>query len=372
MIQRVNFSDNIDVKSRQLHLQTHLSEDRKEYVHTLFDGGRVLRRISRTSPKGSLLNDIIEECKNFHQLHISEIEMLYQISVRIKTVRHAPSLLALGRSFLKWRLLDEALSELELAIIIDPNSTEILCSLSEAYRLRGGLKEAIDTILPSLKTKPVNADLWIKKGEIALDKKAWKTAHTSFKKAITNDPGRIECYLLYSVSFILAIDSCDDEEGKTLLFEKARESLNRGMYRASTRDVIAEKIVRALHKRNKAIALQSLEQWIEALPERQFEIRHDQFYLNYLYGENGRDSNVIDSYVKDLEKSISTNKDNAQWHNHLGIAYLLQCRQLIVKAIRQFEMAVKLDVKLKRAKRNLQLTKNDSRGFLILIRALLK
>ena len=57
---------------------------------------------------------------------------------------------------------------------------------------------------------------------------------------------------------------------------------------------------------------------------------------------------------------------------HLGIGYLIQCRELFLNALQQFRSACEIDPNYKKAETNLKLAENEGKGFLILLRALLK
>jgi len=367
---RINFSDNIEAKGRQLHLQTHLSEDGGERIHTLFDGGRVLRRLSFPQSKADPKVDAL-----IHSTHIdmvSEIELLYQISVRIKTVRHAPSLLSQGRLFVKWRLLDEAVSELELARHIAPKNREVLAALSEAYRLRGGLKEALDILAPGLNDGLESALFWCQKGHIAILQKQWRAAQQCFVSALKVNPLHIESFLRSAEGYLLSHEGQGENGKRDRLVEKAREQIGRAIHNSTFPIHRAEEALRLLHQQRVQQVLALLTVLLEEKPWALPVDRYDRFYLDYLYGEQGRDAQRIQGYIRDLETAVRQYPPNGELHNRLGVAYMLQCRALFSHAIHEFQKALAINPALMRAKRNLQLVKNDAKGFLILLRALLK
>ena len=369
---RINYSDNLSAKGRQLHLQTHVAEDGGERVHTLFDSGRVLRRISVPLHRSASTSQQDEEAFLAHEEIRSEIELLYQISVRIKTVRHAPSLLALGRLFLKWRLLDEAVSELELARILIGSGTEGLLELSEAFQRRGGLSEALAALESGLKKPQGYADFWVRKGQLQIELGQWQESLESFNEAVKRNSNYGEAYLRMAQAHLLACAEPQEGENRRAHLEKAREHIGRALHRGGLGGPEAEAIVRLLHKKDEIKALSQLSAWLETRPWALQTDGYDRFYLDYLYGEQGRDAQRIQTHVQRLEEVVADHPDYADLHNRLGIAYMIQCRLLITQAIAHFQSALKLNPAYKRAKRNLQLVKNDSKGFLILLRALLK
>jgi hypothetical protein len=56
----------------------------------------------------------------------------------------------------------------------------------------------------------------------------------------------------------------------------------------------------------------------------------------------------------------------------LGIAHLIQCRNLFLRALEEFRVSLRINPGYKRAEKNLKLSENDGKGFLILLRAILK
>ena len=69
---------------------------------------------------------------------------------------------------------------------------------------------------------------------------------------------------------------------------------------------------------------------------------------------------------------MDENPDYADVRNNLGIAHLIQCRNLFLKALDEFRGALKINPDFKKAEKNLKLAENDGKGFLILLRAILK
>jgi len=99
---------------------------------------------------------------------------------------------------------------------------------------------------------------------------------------------------------------------------------------------------------------------------------HDEFYLRYLYGEDGRSASYISQYIKELERLVNKYPAYSDLRNKLGIAYVIQCRQIFSRALSEFQKATSIDPEYERAQKNLKLAHNDGKGLLILLRALLK
>jgi hypothetical protein len=91
-----------------------------------------------------------------------------------------------------------------------------------------------------------------------------------------------------------------------------------------------------------------------------------------MYGEEGRSAETVQKYVTKLECLVKEYPDFPDLHNFLGIAYLIQCRHLFNKSLHQFQTAVDINPKFEKAINHLKLAKNDGKGLLILLRAMLK
>ena len=91
-----------------------------------------------------------------------------------------------------------------------------------------------------------------------------------------------------------------------------------------------------------------------------------------MYGEKGRDIDTISTYVERLENVLSEHPEYVDIHNNLGIGYLIQCRTLFQQALHHFQKAYTINPDFERARNNYKLAKNDGKGLVILLRALLK
>lgn len=101
------------------------------------------------------------------------------------------------------------------------------------------------------------------------------------------------------------------------------------------------------------------------------EIMHG-FYLKFLFGGAGKNETILDQYRIKLEKAVETNPNYADLHNSLGLLFLIQCRNLFLKAMMQFKKAYEINPSYKSAYKNFRLVHNDGREFLNLLRAIIK
>ncbi len=372
----INFSDDIHARGRKLYLQTNTLETDHKIISTLYDGGRVLCQDSGYYSSGHSTEQLEKEIENFHSQKIEEIELLYLISAKVKTVRHPLSLNMLGLQFLRWHLLDEAISELELAVQYEPQYGEAYLNLGEAYYRRGGLSEAEQYLKKGVQVAPRYADLWQKLGRVYLAQEQHKKSIEAFQSALKINPTYDEAHFMMAVCLteilVKNIQGKEIPQGETCK-KQIKERLSRVAASSSRFRVPAfEEAMRVFHRGEVEGSLKLLRKVDEALTPVIDLSFHHAFYLKYMFGEKGRDAKTIQDYIRQLEALIKKHPAFPDLHNMLGVAYLIQCRGLFNKALHEINRACEINPEYERAKRNLKLAKNEGKGLLILLRSLLK
>ncbi len=371
---RIHYSDNLHARGRELYLQTQ-NLDESKIVSTLFDGGRVLAKKAVPYDPGIAEDDLKSRAEKCHAQTRSDIELLYAISSRVKTVRHPPSMMRMGRQFLRWNLLDEAISELELALQYDSQLGDAYLALGEAYIKRGGHKEAVQVLENGVRVKPDYADMWQTLGKARLAGGQYPKAEKVFREALQINPSYDDAHFSLALCYleVIAKGSQEGQDRQIDYLQKAREHLGRAIAlsgRFQTPDV--ENAMRQIHQKEIKKALKSIREIDAGLKQRIDLHFDDAFYLGLMYGERGKDSEAVQEYVHKLETMAREYPDYPDIRNKLGVAYLIQCRHLFNKALHQFRKASELNPDFEKAKNNLKLARNDGKGLLILLRAMLK
>ena len=371
-MEKINFSDNIQASGRNLYLQTNTMEPGGKIVSTLFDGGRLMAKETTSFDEAVSSDRFFELVKEFHQSRKEALEFIYQISTRVKTVRHPRSLLKLAGQFLKWNLIDEAISELEYALEYDKNIADIYVLLSEAYLKRGVPEEAIKILEKAVQIFPQYPDLWKNLAHKQIITEALTSAEDSIHRAIEINAEYTEAHLYKSYILVKKISNNSQLSRDKKILESIRYHLNRVLLSEKYGSATLDNALRSFHGGNFKDLNFHLDELLKNLKPQIDLGFHDLFYLQYLFGEQGNDSECVDAYVDRVEALVRKNPKYPDLHNMLGIGYLIQCRILFNKALHQFRIACKLNPLYERAKNNLKLAENDGKGFLILLRAMLK
>ena len=267
---RISHNDSIEGRGRSLHLQTHTVEESRKIISTLFEGGRVLSKLEDRYDGSLPETDLREQVEKVHRERINEIELLYAITVKIQTVRHAASLTKLGNQYLRWNLLDEAISELELALQYDPKHGEAYLYLGEAYLRRGGQAEAVRILKKGMKNSPSYADMRLRLGLAHLGGGAFSDALRSFREALALNKEYAEAHFCIALCMIAVVVGDVREKGIPEPMEcrkRAWEHLSRAVSLSGRfRTPEVEEILRRLHQGDLKAALTLFRTVHRALP----------------------------------------------------------------------------------------------------------
>jgi len=372
----IHFSDNIHSRGRDLHLQTNTVSDEIKIVSRLFDGGRVLTKEETGYDSSWPAEKLRKYVEVIHSEKLVSIEILYAVSSRVKSVRHPHSMNKLGRQFLKWNLLDEAIGEFKLALQYDSYFGELYLNLGDAYLRKGSYHSAIEVLEKGVQISSGFADMWLKLGIAHLKNGNYKRAIEAFQRSLKINNAYDEAHFNLALCLIELLSNgrqCEGVPSKLECLKLSEEHLKHAvsMSKRFQNAMVKEGITR-FQKREMGRALTILWKVSDELPKMVDLDIIDAFYLGFLYGERGRHSDIIQRYVERLEITTRKHPEYPDLHNDLGVAYMVQCQDLFNRAVHEFKRAAKINPKYKRAHNNLKLAENEGKGLLMLLRALLK
>lgn len=357
-------------------VQTNYFMPTKQIISTVSDTNKEVIRKETDFDKEAPAEELKRTLNSIHREMVSEMELLFYISDKIKTINHPVSNNKLGLVFLKRNLIDGAIKEFKIAIERDPEFVEVYNNLGLAYLLQKNYEEAIETFRRGLEKKAQFADLHNNLGytfyELGEYKEALEQLHEALE--INSDYAEAHFNLGQTLLKIIHEKAMGDElptldECKT----KAIEHLMIAAELMPPRNLKHfDKIYEQINTNNIEAAFELLDV-IKTGNYDRFEVDFEnEFYLKFMFGGKGKDDTFISEYTNDLRKAIEEYPKYADLHNNLGIAYLIQCRNLFLKALDEFRQAIKINPDFSKASKNLKLAENDGKGFLILLRAILK
>lgn len=311
-----------------------------------------------------------------HREMMTEIELLYYIADKVRAINHPSSNNKLGIVFLKRNLFEDAIEQFQLAIEKQPDFLEAINNLGLAYLLTRNYADAISTFTRGIGLNKEFADLYNNLGYCYYELTQYKSAIEMFEKALELNPDYAEAQFNSGQTYLkILLDEVSDEglPGEDELLQKGQEHL---MVAA---EILPPSNIKYFDSVNECLANGDLAEAFEYLDvlknniSNRFEVDFEnEFYLKFMFGGKGKDDKFITEYTEALQKTIEKYPNYADLRNNLGIVYLIQCRNLFLKALDEFRKALKLNSNFKRAEKNLKLAENDGKGFLILLRAILK
>lgn len=369
MDNQLGLNNDVSVGGRKFHVQTSFSDSEQAIISNVFNEGEVIDSKRVELSENISAEDRDTRMNDVHQEMITEMEVLYYIYEKVKTVRHATSANKLGLLFLQKNLVKEAIEQFNLALEIDPNYAEAYNNYGKALLVEEDYDQAIEILEKGVAAAPRFADLRNYLGVAYLRNRNYKDAVKHLEQAIDLNPDYLGAQFhlgLAKLGESLNGTEADEPEEALRHLELSAEKMNNGG---------VESIEQVMELVNAGSHQEAVDRFLETKPKNvlmNFMNIENEFYLKFMYGGKGKDDSFIYDYVNKLNDIIQDNPTYADVHNNLGIAHLIQCRNLFLKALDEFRAALKINPNFKKAEKNLKLAENDGKGFLILLRAILK
>jgi len=101
-------------------------------------------------------------------------------------------------------------------------------------------------------------------------------------------------------------------------------------------------------------------------------IAQSEFYIKFMFDGLDKETKTLSHYIRTMEKSVAQYPEYADLRKSLGTAYLLKSWHYFIQSIEEYRKSIEINPDFERASKHLKLLENDSRGFLILLRTILK
>ncbi len=376
MMENIGLNSEVVAGEKNFHVQTQYLEPSEKIVSSIFDNGKVVVTQEVEINSITPTNEIKLQVNRLHQDMIADLELIFYIAEKVRTIRHAVSNNKLGLVFLKRNLFDEAIIEFKKAIEIDPEFAEAYNNLGYTFLKRNSYQDAIDAFVKGIEKDRSYADLHNNLGFTYFRINKYQEAINELNRALEiNEDYIVATFNLCLVHLKTVVGKIQDSGLATNpeQIEKVKQLLisikEKGSY---FKPQFLDTVLDYLEKNHTDEVIKLLEKAEYEHPELLGRYLESEFYLKFMFGGKGKDDEFILDYTNQLKKIISKYPDYADLRNNLGIAYLIQCRNLFLNALEEFRVALKINPEFKKADKNLKLAENDGKGFLILLRAILK
>lgn len=367
-------ADDIHAQEKEYRVETRNLVPENKIVSTLFEGGKVLDRKEMDYVASLKETEVLRLLRSIHQGMITDLKSLCQISENIAQRDHAISRYRIGWVFYEKKMFEEAISQFSEAIQLDPRLVEAYLGLGLTYNAMGLFDEAIHIYRKCLALQPEYPDLHCRLGQVYFKKDLISEAIMEFQKAIELNPRYEEAYYYLGVTYLeqMIRGKKTGEKSLEVLTEKIiplfqevtqlnpqiqNEHFLRGMdfIRGHQPESAREEFYRAR---------------VDGLQPHGPGIWND-FYLKFLYQTTQLDERTLQNYVDKLQMILEEHPGYADINNYQGVAYIVQARYLLEKAIVQFKKALEINPQYREAQKNLSLVTYENRGFTILLRSIL-
>lgn len=379
----IGYNDNVFVGDRTFHIQTATNKSKGVVRCEVFEKGRLITTREIKYERRKQENPEVSEdhvhtfVKDVHVSTVDELKFLFKVAQRINKAPSTSSLVKLGLLFLKHNLIGDALKAFKKVLSIEPTSNRAMILLASTYIRLNRNDAAIELLERVIKSGYSYADVYNKLGLAFLNKKNFSKALNFFQEALRINPSYGEAQYNAAIAYLQSVLS---ERNSTSLpppsirLERARQLFQKVKMQNKVFDEKIEKEIEQLLDRNELLqAIHLLRNQRDRLfPMDTTGLISTSFYLKFMYDGVRLTEKEIKQYEQELKEAIDVKPDYADLWNSLGIVHLIQCRNLFLQALNEFDHALEINPSYEKALKNKKLVENDGKEFLILLRAILK
>ncbi len=370
----------IDERTFLIHTGTHLKQ--RKIVSEVFEGGLFLAALEmpiqiREEDAPINYDYLREKTQSFHQAIIEELEVLYRIAEKLNKFKHPISHFHLGCLFLSRNLYPEAIEQFQKSIAGNPTFVKAHIGLGIAYLKSRDFKKALETFREAQQYGEKFPDILNYIGLTLLFLGELDQAITHFQEAIDINPNYFEAQFNLGVAlYKSALVGVKNPQAvaipaRVTIYLKQVRDLEK--YQSEEWQAQFNQLLELLRDNNHEVILPEIEKLQLQLID--FSSEKDkiyEFYLRFLFGGTELSLETIEKYEHYFEIAGKNGKGYADYWNDIGIFNLIKSRGYYLMALSEFEKAMKLAPEFEETRRNRDLIKSNERGFLILLRAILK
>ena len=351
------------------HIETFAELRHSKVINQVYREGRIIH--VEEFPYDPVLTErkVIDLVQTIHNRKIEELSGVLKLAEDLKQKPAAEANTKVGIILRRHGFLEDAREFLAKAIELDPHRSLpllFIAKIDAEYKDYDGAIKAIDQ---AIEIDPGHPDLHFTKAEILVKKGDFQGALIPLKEALTLNPEFAEAHFRYGYCLLIA-HLTRGENG---------EKLHECITHLKHAQILDERF--QIYNYREAITTIEEKLFDEAVNyledfEKRFETIdvHELVTEFELFSKYGDTSSIltIDEHIEKLANELEGHPKYADLHNALGKAYLVKMRVLFNAAIREFREALAINKGYEEARKNLELVENEGRGFVLLLRAILK
>lgn len=382
MLEDIGLHDKLEINNRTFDIHTGILPQNKKIISEVFEKGLFLtakeRPIFLRNEKKKINYEFLNNVtKTFHNSVIDEFEALYLIEEKLDKFKHTISHFHLGSLFLKRNLFPEAIRQYKKAIDNDLKNTRAYIGLGISYLKSKEYESALEVLKRAHKIEDRYPDLLNFTGMAYLFNDEYERATSLLKQAIDLNPNYYECQFNLGVAlYKSALDGVKDPKAvavpaRVIIYLKQVRDLEK--YQNSHWQKQFNQLLELLKDNNHEIIIPEIENFqlrlVDFAPDKD---KVYEFFLRFLFGGNELTHDIIEKYEPYFQISDEITEQFPDYWNDLGTFHLIKSRSFYLRSISEFERAIVLSPGFGDAQKYRDMIKGNEKGFLILLRAILK
>jgi tetratricopeptide (TPR) repeat protein len=374
----IGLNSDLCVGKRKLHLQTTFQEDARTVLAQIFDNGQLLGKRQTVIEENVPAENLNDEVSQLHDIVLSDIELLLVVAQKTKSSKDIASIKKVGSLLLENGFYDEAIEQFQALKKLDKNNTFCFTENGKALLNKGEYVKAIENFSSAIELNPNYPDLYLLAAEAFWANEEYENAIKQLLKAIDINPEYHQAY--YIMGLYLLESTIVLPKGQELLppIERIKQAADHLKMATGLSDQYNKELLTAGFEGldDRAQVNKALESFKDAIPKETAQFSYtsinSEFYLKFLFAGLDKDINALNNYINSIKHTLSKHSNYADLHLGLGNAYLIKAWHFFAKAIKEYKDSIEINPTFVKANKSLKLAENEGRGFLLLLRAILK
>jgi len=382
-LQGFGYQDSLTIKNHEFTVHTGFDPDKGLAISEVFDRGKFIYAsnnhygLRKKSDDGVDEKYLKEVAYSLHTQVIEDIRILFYIHEKIKALRQANPHYRLGKIFFARNFYEEAVDNFTRAIQLNPKLLKAYKLLALIYIKQKKYKDAAQLLEQAVSMEPNFPDLLNCLGVVYTQAGRFEQARDVLQQALEIKEDFPEAnFNLGILLFLSTLQENNDDQTVVLPARVMRTFKQIREHKAYQSNEWQQLFVRTAEvmdtgKRNDVIeALAGLQ--LKLVAAEHLNVTMDTFFLKFMYGGKELKRDDLEKFEKIFQEEGEQLNRYADYWNELGVIHLIQCRDYFLKALNEFERATKINPKYEAALNSLELMKHGKKGFLILLRAILR
>ncbi|MFC2088016.1 tetratricopeptide repeat protein [Calditrichota bacterium] len=381
-MESIGFHSKIKLDGREFHIHTGSVTEKNVVLSEIFEKGKFVSSknvdfFSRNEARNATEKYIKQVAEKLHKEMLDEIDTLFLVHTKIKSINQYLPHFRLSGAFYEKCFFDEAIESLNRVIELQTDYIPAYHRLGLCYIKSGNRKKAIEIFEKGIKLAPDFVDLINSLGVAHCLNQDYDKSAVYFQQAMKLNPDLDEAnFNLGVVLFRSMLEDSEENEkiivpSRLIRYIKSLKILDR--YSSEEWQNTLNDTLEVIKNSDIDQVLNNLEKLqIKLATELKINTLLDIFFLKFMYGGRELTRDELDQYEEKILELKKDRRDFADYWNDIGVIHMIQCRSLFLSALNEFERAASFNEGYEDAKKNLGLVKNNKKGFLILLRAILK